>query len=204
MVKFFWAKRETEYFGFIVGSGNVRTSQSKVGGVKDWTLPETQKNKLSLLLISVHHFADCSAPLTDLCQKSLPGRVVHSYTTRVTFETLKARIISAPVLLISKSSQEAEFVVATDASKVGIAGVLLQVDSNGHLRPCAYWARKLKDAETRYSAYDKKALAIVEAVSRIWRMHLLGCKCFSVVTDHATFVHLLKQQSDRLTDKQTH
>ena len=35
MVKCFWAKRETEYLGFIVGSGNVRTSQSKVVGVKN-------------------------------------------------------------------------------------------------------------------------------------------------------------------------
>jgi hypothetical protein len=77
------------------------------------------------------------APLTDLCRKSLPGRVVHSVTTRAAFEILKARMISALVLLISKTGHEAEFVVATDASKVGIAGVLLQEDSNGHLRPCA-------------------------------------------------------------------
>ena len=71
------------------------------------------------------------------------------------------------MLLISKSGEEAEFFVVTDASRVGIAGVLLQEDSNGHLRPCAYWDRKLKDAETRYSAYDKDALSIVEAVSRV-------------------------------------
>jgi hypothetical protein len=43
MVKFFWAKRETDYIGFIVGSGNVRTSQSKVAALKDWPLPEKQK-----------------------------------------------------------------------------------------------------------------------------------------------------------------
>ena len=132
------------------------------------------KKKLSRLLLSVrfyrkfiHHFADCSAPLTDLCRKSLPGRVVNSDATRSAFETLKARMISAPLLLIPQSGQEAEFVVAADASKVCIAGVLLQEDSNGHLIPCAYWARKLKDAETRYSADDKEALAIVEDVSRV-------------------------------------
>ncbi len=72
------------------------------------------------------------------------------------------------------------------------------------MRPCAYWARKLKDAETRYSANDKEALAIVEAVSRVWRVYLLGCKCFSVVIDHATLVHLLKQSSNKLTDSQSH
>jgi hypothetical protein len=94
------------------------------------------------------------------------------------FETLKVIMISAHVLPIPKSGQDAEFIVATNASKVGIAGVLLQEDTEGHLRPCAYWARKLKDVETRYNAYDKEALAIVETVSRVWRMYLLGCKCF--------------------------
>jgi hypothetical protein len=89
---------------------------------------------------------------------------------------------------------EAEFVVATNASKVGIAGVLL---------PCAYWARKLKDRETRYNAYDREALAVVEAISRVWRVHILGCKHFSLVTVNATLTHLLKQPSDKLTGKLT-
>ena len=71
------------------------------------------------------------------------------------------------MLLIPKSGREAKFIVATDASKVGIAEVLLQEDSEGHLRPCAYRAQKLIDAETKYNAYDKEALAIVEAVSRV-------------------------------------
>ena len=79
-------------------------------------------------------------------------------------------MISAHVLLIPKSGPDAEFIVATDASKVGIVGVLLQNNSEGHLmRPCAYQARKLKDTENRYIAYDKEALAIVEVVSRVWK-----------------------------------
>ena len=49
MVKCFWAKRETKYFGFIVGSGNVRTYQSKFPAVKDWPLPETQKHVISFV-----------------------------------------------------------------------------------------------------------------------------------------------------------
>ncbi len=85
-------------------------------------------------------------------------------------------MISAHVLLIPKSGRDAEFIVTTDARKVGIAAVLRQEDSKGHLRPCAYWARKLKDNETRHIAYDNEALAIVEAVSRVWRVYLLGCK----------------------------
>ncbi len=73
----------------------------------------------------IHHFAECSAPLTDLRRQSLPGRVVHCDATKPVFETLKARRISAHVMLIPKSSKDAEFIDATNASKVGIAGVLL-------------------------------------------------------------------------------
>jgi hypothetical protein len=127
-----------------------------VSTMKDWPLPQKQKHIKSFVGFYsfyrkfIHHFADYSAPLTDLCRKSLPGRVVHSDTTTADFETLKARMISAHVLLIHKSGLDAKFIVAIDASKVGNAGVLLQEDSEGYLRPCAYWARKLKDVETRY------------------------------------------------------
>ena len=72
------------------------------------------------------------------------------------------------------------------------------------MRPYAYKARQLKDVETRYSAYDKEGLVMMEAVSKVWRMYLLGCKCFRVVTDHATLVHLLKQSRDKITNRQTH
>ena len=39
----FGAKQETDYLEFIVGSGVVGTSPSKVEAIKDWHLPKTQK-----------------------------------------------------------------------------------------------------------------------------------------------------------------
>jgi hypothetical protein len=72
---------------------------------------------------------------------------------------------SAHVHLIPKYGQEAEFVYAKDASKADIVGVILQEDSEGHLRPCANQARKPKDFETIYNAYDKEALVMVDAIS---------------------------------------
>jgi hypothetical protein len=73
------------------------------------------------------------------------------------------------------------------------------------LRPCAYWACKLKNGKTIYNASDEEILALVEAIFGVWRMYLLGCTCFSVVTNHANLVHLFKQPSvDKLTYQQTH
>ena len=92
----------------------------------------------------------------------------------------------------------------TDACKVGIAGVLLQENCEDHLRPCAYWARKLKDVETRYSAYDREPMVLVEDVFRVLRLYLLGYKCILAVTYHAILVHLLKHVSDKLRERQSH
>jgi len=109
MVKYLWAKIETEYLGFIVWSGHVRTSLGKLAAVLDWRLPETQKQVKSFAdFFSFYrkftlYFANCSAPLSGLCRKFLPRKVASSVATRVAFETLKARMISAPVLLIPKS-----------------------------------------------------------------------------------------------------
>ncbi len=91
-----------------MGSGNVRTSLAKLAAVKDWPLPDTQKQVKSFVAFCSFHtrcipqFAYCSAPLIDLCHKSLPWKVAHSVATRAAFETLKARMISAHVHLIPK------------------------------------------------------------------------------------------------------
>jgi hypothetical protein len=113
-------------------------------------------------------------------------------------------MISAPVLLIFKKDHEAEFVVATDASKVGFAGVLLQEDTAGSLRPCAYCSRKMKDYEARYIACDREVLFVVEVVSNVWSVYLLACAHFQVAIDHVTLTYLLKQPSDGLSDRQVH
>jgi hypothetical protein len=63
-------------------------------------------------------------------RKNLPCNVVHTKATKAAFEKLKPRIIFAPILIIPKAGHDAEFVVATDASKVGIVGVLLQEDTS--------------------------------------------------------------------------
>ena len=53
----------------------------------------------------------------------------------------------------------------------------------GRWRPVAFWSRKLKDAETRYSATDIEWLAVVDAVSLVWR-HFLEDIPFKVRSDH--------------------
>ena len=83
MPKCFRGRKETEYLGVIVGIGTLRTSSDKIARVRDWPLLETQKQIKSFVQLCsycgkfIHHFSDCVAPLTNMCRKNLPSRVVH-------------------------------------------------------------------------------------------------------------------------------
>ena len=89
-----------------MGNDTLRTAPHKIAAVRDWPLLKTQKHIKSFVQFCsyygkfIHHSSDCAAPLTDMCRKNIPGNVVHTEATKSAFETLKARMISAPVLLI--------------------------------------------------------------------------------------------------------
>jgi hypothetical protein len=150
----------------------------------------------------IHHFSDLTAPLTDLLRKSQPRKVTLTPTCLEAFETLKLRLISAPCLILPEVGSDASFTVATNASTMGIAAVLLQGQGRG-LQTISYWARKLNPTErgNTYTAYDLEALTVCEAVKH-WRCYLEGCSKFLVETDHDTLRHLLRQPNNMLNKRQ--
>ena len=96
---------------------------------------------------------------------------------------------SAPILTCPDFSQR--FQLETDASDTRLRAVLTQI-INGTNHVIAYASRKVKSAESRYSASEKECLALVWAI-RKFRPYLEGYS-FKVVTDHMTlkWLHNLK------------
>jgi hypothetical protein len=74
----------------------------------------------------IHYFSDLTVPLTNLLRKSLPHKVTLTPTCLEAFETLKLRLISAPCLILPEVILEATLTVATYASIVGIATIMMQ------------------------------------------------------------------------------
>lgn len=95
------------------------------------------------------------------------------------FETLKNRLINAPILSIYSPQDETE--LHCDASATGFGAILLQRKTDRKLHPVFYFSKRATEVESRYHSYDLETLSIIYALRR-FRTYLLGLK-FKIITD---------------------
>jgi len=100
-----------------------------------------------------------------------------------TFNELKKRLTTAPVLILPRSDEP--FVVYCDASKLGLGGVLMQDN-----KVVAYASRQLRIHERNYPTHDLELAAVV-FVLKIWRHDLYGSR-FEVFSDHKSLKYLFE------------
>lgn len=84
------------------------------------------------------------------------------------FQELKKRLTSAPVLILPNPSET--FAVYYDASKLGLGGVLMQ-----NSQVIAYAYRELKNHEIDYPTHHLELVAIVFML-KVWRHYLYGSR----------------------------
>ena len=84
---------------------------------------------------------------------------------------------------------DSKFYVQTDASDIGISGILYQIDTEDNARIISLVSRVLTKFESRYTTTEKKLLAIVYSVLK-FRYYLIGSE-FDIVTDHKALTFLL-------------
>ncbi|GJR41883.1 putative nucleotidyltransferase, ribonuclease H [Tanacetum coccineum] len=101
------------------------------------------------------------------------------------FEELKQRLVSAPILTLPSGS--GGFQIYSDASKKGLGCVLMQ-----HGKVIAYASRQLKPYEVNYPTHDLELAAVVFAL-KIWRHYLYGESC-DIFTDHKSLKYIFTQR----------
>ncbi len=157
-------QQEIKFLGHIVSKDEIKPDPENVEAVEKMKPPTNVKETRRFLGMAgfyrkhIGKLSALAAPLTDLTRKNIP--FVWDEVCQRAFEAIKRKLVSAPVLV--KADLSWPFVVETDASQHHVAGVLLQYDDRGP-RTIAYFSKKMKPVESRYSTTDRKALAIVLA-----------------------------------------
>ena len=101
------------------------------------------------------------------------------------FQELKRRLTSTLILILP--SEDEEFIVYCDASKIGLGAVLMEKG-----KVIAYGSRQLKIHEKNYPTHDLE-LAVVVFALKIWRHYLYGARC-KIYTDHKSLKYLFTQK----------
>ena len=191
-----FAKNSVEYLGHVISESGVATDKSKILAVSSWPTPKSVKQLRGFLGLTgyyrkfIKHYGLISRPLTDLLKKNVQFQ--WTALAQDAFQTLKQKLISAPVLAVPDFTQP--FVIETDASDMGVGAVLMQ---NQH--PVAYLSKALGPRNQALSVYEKECLAILLAIEK-WRTYIQH-KPFVIKTDHRSLQHLTEQ---RLSNKLQH
>ena len=75
--------------------------------------------------------------------------------------------------------------ITIDASYIGL-GATLEQYVNNNWQPLAFYSRQLRDAERKYSTYERELLAIYLTIRHF--RYFLECRTFTVYTYHKPLV----------------
>jgi len=179
-----------EFLGHTVTSAGISPNDDKVKSISNFPVPKDQHQIKSFLGLAgfyrpfIPHFGSIASPLSRLLKRD--SEFVWGKEQDFAFQSLKSRLIKSPVLAFPDFSKP--FILATDASNVGIGSALMQ-EFEGKLKPIAFASRVLNIAEKRYSTSDKELLSIIWSLKH-FRELILGYD-IEVRTDHQPLTHIM-------------
>ena len=180
-------QEEVRYLGHVVSRNGVAVDPDKTKVVHEWPEPRDKHEVRSFLGLCTYYrrfvpgFANIAKPLTRLTEEN--RQFAWNEECQNAFVHLKQILVSAPVLAYPK--RDGKFVLDTDASNVGIGGVLSQVQ-DGHEKVIGYFSKVLSKPERNYCVTRRELLAVVKSVEHFYK-YLYGRK-FLLRTDRTEVV----------------
>ncbi|BHF61375.1 hypothetical protein SprV_0100434900 [Sparganum proliferum] len=180
-------KQSVPFLGHIVLTEGVKTDPAKTEQIRSWPQPTSVSELRGFLGLASYYrrfikdFAHIAAPLNRLTSKQ--NAFNWSDECERSFEELKRRLISPPLLAFPNISESAPpFILDTDASDVATGAVLSQQQTDGLEHPLIFASQTLTKPEHNYSTTRKELLAVVTFVKKFH--HYLAGKRFILRTDH--------------------
>ncbi|GJS47997.1 putative nucleotidyltransferase, ribonuclease H [Tanacetum coccineum] len=184
----FWLG-QVALLGHIVSVDGITIDHAKVEAITKWPRPTMVTKVRSFLRLAgyyrrfVEGFSLLALPLTKLMGKG--EKFVWNEEREKSFEELKRRLVSSPVLTIH--SRTCGYQIYSGASKKGLGSVLMQ-----HGKVIAYASRQLKPYEVNYPTHNLEFTAVIFAL-KIWRHYLYGETC-DIFTDHKSLKYIFTQK----------
>lgn len=189
MKKCSFLQTELNYLGHYVSKDGIRPGDHKIKSVRDFPTPSNVHQVRQFVGLCsffrkfIRNFSLIAKPLTDLTKKNMTW--LWGEAQDRAFKDLKSSLISRPVLAIYDRNLHTE--LHTDASKFGVAGILLQRQIDNSLKPVMYFSRTTTREEQNYHSYELETLAVVESLKR-FKVYLLGIKV-KILTDCVAIRH---------------
>jgi hypothetical protein len=139
----------------------------------------------------IEGYSSLARPLTDLTKKSVPTVIPWNEEALASFEVLKQKLCSAPVMTIAEVSKK--FILHVDASGYAVGACLSQIDDTGEEHPIAYASQKLNSSQCKWSTIEKEAYAVIWALKRF--DSLLFRAKIEIVSDHNPLAYIVESSS---------
>jgi RNase H-like domain found in reverse transcriptase/Reverse transcriptase (RNA-dependent DNA polymerase) len=166
---------ETDYLGFHVSPNGVLMELEKLDAIMDWLEPTTLKQVQGFLGFAnfyrrfIPSYSEMVEPLNRLTKKTQAW--IWGEEQQKAFDMVKAAFRQHKLMMVPDRTKP--FILETDASLIGVAAALIQKDSEGNERPCAFFLVTLNQAQQNYKVYDWELLAIHSAL-KYWQHYLEG------------------------------
>ena len=193
-----YSKDKLEFFGYVFSKDGIAPDPKKVEEVVNLSTPSTASEVRSLLGMTnycsrfIPDYATKTEPLRKLTHKDQPWCWTTEHDRAV--NQLKEALSSAPVTAYFDPEKETE--ISVDASPVGLAAILSQVDPQTEERHVITYASRSHTAtEQRYSQTEREALAVVWVCVHL-HLYVYG-KPITVYTDHKPLVTIYGNPSSK-------
>ena len=202
--KTFLCKRSVQYLGFILDKSGVSTTEENIAKVKHFPRPTSQKLVRGYLGLTsfyrrhIRGFSQIAAPLYALTAK-MKGKFVWTQEAETAFQTLKEKLISAPLLAYPNLDSGEKLRITVDASSSGLAYILSQMQLSNVTnklieRPICYGSTILKGNEKHMCSTDLELAAVCFSLKQLdcW---VRGTK-FILITDHKSLTYMMNKSME--------
>lgn len=192
-------KPRMKYLGHSIDANGMMPLDDKIETIKQLPMPTTLREAnyfigaLGFYRKFIRNFAQMAAPIhrvTNLHKRHY-REFVWGPEQADAFHQLKTAISKAP-LVLDLPDDVSPLILSTDASDIGIGGVLKQDTPTG-IKVIYYHSQLLNAAQKQYATIEKEALAVFKCVDKL-RPYLLG-RDFIIETDHCPLCNFHKRGS---------